>query len=106
MPGPNLLIGNGQVLAGPIVREPGGGGKKQYPYTIQEARDRLGPGLAEILAVFDDLPEAAKPRGEATSVVTVHPAFQAKTQMPPSVRMSCSTPASMSTMAPVRTACQ
>lgn len=85
MPGPNLLIGNGQVLAGPIVREPGGGGKKQYPYTIQEARDRLGPGLAEILAVFDDLPEAAKPRGEATSVVTVHPAFQAKTQMPAEV---------------------
>lgn len=25
MPGPNLLIGNGQVLAGAIPREPGGG---------------------------------------------------------------------------------
>ncbi len=50
MPGPNLLIGNGQVLAGAIPREPGGGGNKQYPYTIQEARDRLGPALKQLLA--------------------------------------------------------
>ena len=82
MPGPNLLIGNGQVLAGAIPREPGGGGNKQYPYTIQEARDRLGPALTEILVAVDALPASAKPRGEVTSVVTVHPAFQAKTQMP------------------------
>lgn len=82
MPGPNLLIGNGQVLAGAIRREPGGGGNKQYPYTIQQARDRLGPALTEILEAVEALPASAKPRGEVTSVVTVHPAFQAKTQMP------------------------
>lgn len=85
MPGPNLLIGNGHVLAGAIPREPGGGGNKQYPYTIEEARDRLGPALSRILLDVDALPTLAKPRGEATSVVTVHPAFQAKTQMPAEV---------------------
>lgn len=87
MSGPNLLIGNGQVLAEPIARMPGGGGKKVYPYTIQRARQRLGPSLAQVIEAMDALPTLAKPRGEATILVTVHPAFQAKTQMPSDVFM-------------------
>ena len=82
MPGPNLLIGNGQVLAGPIKRPQGGGGTKPVHYTIEEARLRLGPALGDILDAAGKLPASAMPRGEATSVVTVHPAFQAKTHLP------------------------
>lgn len=82
MSGPNLLIGNGQVLAGEIPRPPGGGGKKKAHYTIDEARLRLGPALGDIVDATSKLPDSAKPRGEATSVVTVHPAFQAKSHLP------------------------
>lgn len=53
MPGPNLLIGNGEVLAGAIVRDGGFGGNKAYPYTIQEARDRLRDGIAGIAEALD-----------------------------------------------------
>lgn len=82
MPGPNLLIGNGQVLAGPIPRPPGGAKTKPAFYTIEQARLRLGPALSNIVDAASKLPDSAKPRGEATSVVTVHPAFQAKTHLP------------------------
>lgn len=85
MSGPNLLIGNGHILAEAISCEPGGGGKKSYPYTIEQARLRLGPSITKIVAAMDALPERSKPRGEATSLVTVHPAFQAKSMMPADV---------------------
>lgn len=85
MSGPNLLIGNGEVLAGAIDRDGGSGGPKAYPYTIQEARDRLRDGIAGIAEALDKLPDAAKPRGEGTGLITVHPAFLAKTQMPSGV---------------------
>ncbi len=85
MPGPNLLIGNGEVLASTLPREGRGGGPKAYPYTIQEARNRLREGIAGIADALDQLPDAAKPRGEGTGLVTVHPAFLAKTQMPAGV---------------------
>lgn len=85
MPGPNLLIGNGEVLASTLPREGRGNGPKAYPYTIQEARNRLREGIAGIADALDQLPDAAKPRGEGTGLVTVHPAFLAKTQMPAGV---------------------
>lgn len=85
MAGPNLLIGNGEVLAGAIARDGGFGGPKAYSYTIQEARDRLRDGIEEIAEALDKLPEPAKPRGEGTALITVHPAFLAKTQMPAGV---------------------
>ena len=85
MPGPNLLIGNGEVLAGAVPREPGGGGNKVNHYTIQRARERLSDGIAGIAQALDQLPQEAKPRGEGTGLITVHPAFMAKTQMPAGV---------------------
>jgi len=80
-----LLIGNGEVLAASIAREGGAGGPKAYPYTIQEARDRLRDGIAGIAEALDRLPDTAKPRGEGMGLITVHPAFLAKTQMPAAV---------------------
>ena len=85
MAGPNLLIGNGKVLTHTIESDQGGGGKKAYPYTIQRARERLHAGIAEIADALDRLPDAAKPRGEGTGLITVHPAFMAKTLMPKAI---------------------
>lgn len=85
MAGPNLLIGNGQVLAGPTVREVSGSGSKHFPYTIERARERLGPAIDLVVEAIEKLPEAAKPKGEGTGMVMVHPAFLAKTRMPSSV---------------------
>lgn len=85
MPGPNLLIGNGEVLAGSIQRDNGGGSTTTLPYSIQQARERLGPALRQIITNVKSLPEGAKPRGQATAVATIHPAFQAKTGMPAEV---------------------
>ncbi len=85
MAGPNLLIGNGQVLAAPTVREVSGSSTKNFPYSIEQARERLGPAIDLVAQTIDGLPEAAKPKGEGTGLVMVHPAFLAKTRMPSSV---------------------
>lgn len=85
MAGPNLLIGNGQVLAGAVAREVSGGSKTTFPYNIEQARERLRDDLTRIANAIDELPEEAKPRAEGTGIVTVHPAFLAKTRMPSAV---------------------
>jgi hypothetical protein len=85
MAGPNLLIGNGQVLAAPTAREVSGSSSKDFPYTIERARERLGPSIDLLAQIIDDLPKAAKPRGEGTGLVMVHPAYLVKTRMPSSV---------------------
>lgn len=85
MAGPNLLIGNGHVLTAPAAREVSGSSPKAFPYTIERARERLGSAIDLVADTIDKLPEAAKPRGEGTALVMVHPAFLAKTRMPSTV---------------------
>ena len=82
MPGPNLLIGSGETLTSEIPLNQGGGSEKAYPYSLERARERLQPQLEATIVALRKLPEAAKPRGEAVSLVTVHPAFLSKWQMP------------------------
>jgi len=82
MAGPNLLIGNGQVLAGTITRDVSGSSSNIFPYTIERARERLGPGIEQIALALESLPQGAKPKGEGTALVLVHPAYLAKTRMP------------------------
>jgi hypothetical protein len=82
MPGPNLLIGNGHILTGVVDRPGTAGGDKVYPYTIEMARERLGKSLEQTVEDIEDLPETAKPKGEGTALVTVHPAFVAKYLLP------------------------
>lgn len=83
MSGPNLLLGNGQLLTRAIERPPSGkGGSKEPPYTIAQARQKLKPALDSILNEIANLPDAAKPRGEGTGLFTIHPAFQAKWHLP------------------------
>jgi hypothetical protein len=82
MPGPNLLIGSGETLTSEIVRESGGGNTKAYPYTIEQARQRLAPQIHATLKALRALPAQAKPRGEGVSLLTVHPTFLSKWRLP------------------------
>ncbi|MBN3723565.1 S8 family peptidase [Burkholderia sp. Ac-20379] len=64
---------------------PGGSSKKAYPYSILDARTRLRPKIEEIIKTAQTVPMNAKPRGEVASIITVHPAFQSKWNMPSKV---------------------
>lgn len=85
MAGPNLLIGNGNVLARQMDPSPGGGSNKTYSYSITDARTRLQPMIEGLIKTAQTVPMRAKPRDEVTSVITVHPAFQSKWNMPSQV---------------------
>ncbi len=68
MAGPNLLIGNGQVLAGTITRDVSGSSSNIFPYTIERARERLGPGIEQIALALESLPQGAKPKTGKTGL--------------------------------------
>lgn len=80
----NLLIGNGVVLTNllPKKKVTVADDKSPPPYTIEEARQYLSPALREIIQQMDKLPKSAKPSGEATAVITIHPAYLSKWKMP------------------------
>lgn len=82
MPRLNLLIGSGETLTSEIPPAPGGSSDKAYPYSLDRSRELLLPQLKSTIAQLRQLPDAAKPRGEAVSLVTVHPAFLSKWLMP------------------------
>ncbi len=85
MPGPNLLIGSGESLTTELPPPGGASSTKAYPYSLERARQRLLPQLQATIAALRMLPDMAKPRGEAASLVTVHPAFLSKWQIPSKV---------------------
>ena len=80
----NLLIGNGVELTNLLPKEDVtiGSDKSPPPYTIEEARQFLSPALRDITNQIDKLPKSAKPLGEATAIVTIHPAYLSKWKMP------------------------
>lgn len=82
MASPNLLIGSGETLTSSIPREGGGGSSKAYPYSIEQTRARLAPQLEATLTALRSVPAKAMPRGEAVALVTIHPTFLSKWQMP------------------------
>lgn len=77
----NLLLGKGEKLATKSPFKGGGGGKK-YPYSFEEVRDRLDRELAEVEAGTVELGTEAKPRGEVTFEIVLHPSFIAKSYYP------------------------
>jgi subtilisin family serine protease len=79
---PNLLIGNGEVLAKLLDSDKAGSSTTVYPYSILRARERLSAGILGIVGALDGLPAGAKPHNEGTGLVTVHPAFLSKWKMP------------------------
>ncbi|GEA09698.1 S8 family serine peptidase [Alteromonas sp. KUL49] len=80
----NLLLGYGETLAYDIPT-PGGGGPKKHPYTYAEAKSGLISKTDNFLEAISNLPEQAKPRGQAVAKVTLHPAYLAKSYYPQSL---------------------
>ena len=77
----NLLIGNGETLVGDVKLTRGPSIKK-YPYSIEDARSRLGPKLVSLGTGIHETPLEARPGGVGVAMFTVHPAFLAKTYLP------------------------
>jgi len=79
--GRNFLLGKGERLTEPVSVSHTGRAK-EMPYSFQQARNRLLPMVASTSASLNALPDAACPKGEAVSAITLHPEFLAKSYYP------------------------
>lgn len=77
----NLLLGYGETLTGNI-KIASGGGKKNVPYTYEENKPFIMDNIKNFLSIVDNIPDAAKPNGEAVAKIYLHPAFLAKSYFP------------------------
>lgn len=77
----NYLIGYGERLASDIAA-PLGGAPKKHPYTFSEAHKHLVPIIHGAFEQITDLPKAVCPNDEAVALVTLHPAYLAKSYYP------------------------
>ncbi len=80
MPG-NFILGNGEKLT-ERVDYPRRRTFKVHPYSFAEARKRLAPRVAATSAELQLLPALACPNNEAVAVLTLHPAYIAKSYYP------------------------
>ena len=78
---PRFLIGYGERLTEPVP-PPGGGHAPRSPYEPLQARERLAPQFAQASEIALQLPAAACPEDRVVSVMTLHPAFVAKSYFP------------------------
>ena len=77
----NFLLGNGEKLTGPVeIRS--GGGPKNPPYRLAEARARFKSRIHAATVGVRALPPAACPGGEAVLAVTMHPRYVSKSDFP------------------------
>jgi hypothetical protein len=77
----NYLIGYGERLASDMAA-PLGGAPKKHPYTFSEAHRRLSPKIHAAFEELSDLPDEVCPKDQAVALVTLHPAYLAKTYYP------------------------
>ncbi|MDX2175099.1 MAG: S8 family peptidase [Candidatus Sumerlaeia bacterium] len=77
----NFLIGYGERLASEIPPPPSGG-KKTHPYSFSEARERLSPKIKSAARELAGLPIDACPGDQTVALVTLHPAYLAKSYYP------------------------
>ncbi|MBT3076574.1 MULTISPECIES: S8 family peptidase [Streptomyces] len=77
----NFLLGHGERLVKPVQVRPGGGETK-FPYTSEEALERLRPQLETTVRELDALPLEACPGDKAVGIITLHPQFIAKMHHP------------------------
>ncbi|MBV8035535.1 S8 family peptidase [Roseateles sp.] len=76
------LIGRGELLTYPIKAPKTQPGEKKHPYTLAEAKKELLPQLDAANDVFESLPRKACPGDLAVALVTLHPAYLAKSYFP------------------------
>src|SRR5579862_4770916 len=77
----NYLIGYGERLASDMAA-PLGGAPKKHPYTFSEAHKRLAPVIHAAFEELSDLPDEVCPKDQAVALVTLHPAYLAKSYYP------------------------
>lgn len=77
----NFLLGNGELLTGP-VDVASGGGQKKPPYTFEQAQKRFGAMLHEVNSQVNSLPRDACPHGEAVAAIAMHPRYISKSSYP------------------------
>lgn len=77
----NYLIGYGERLASDMAA-PLGGAPKKHPYTFSEAHKRLAPKIHEAFEELSELPDELCPQDQTVALVTLHPAYIAKSYYP------------------------
>lgn len=80
----NLLLGYGETLTKEVKLDRGGGTKNK-PYTYEENKIIIMQELLSLVDCIKDIPDNAKPNGEAVAKITLHPAFLAKSYFPVNV---------------------
>lgn len=79
---PRFLIANGEKLTKEEPYVTGPKGSKAAPYGANDLIGWLAPRLAKAAKAVSQLPDSAKPNGEAVAMVTLHPEFLAKSYFP------------------------
>jgi len=77
----NYLLGYGERLVAPIT-PPKKAGKKSHPYTFEEAQASVRQLATKAAFTLDSLPQKACPADEAVALLTLHPAYLAKSYYP------------------------
>lgn len=77
----NLLIGFGETLTSTVTRK-SGGGPKAYPYSFEEAVERLTPQLDKMQDEMKSVKREATAANRLVGKFTLHPAFYAKSYFP------------------------
>ncbi|WOB05871.1 S8 family peptidase [Piscinibacter gummiphilus] len=76
------IIAKGELLTYPIGAPKKEPGEKNHPYTLAQAKAALLPQIDEATHEFDRLPPQACPGDIAVALVTLHPAYLAKSYFP------------------------
>ena len=77
----NFLLGYGERLTNNIIPVTGGG-EKNHPYGFEESIARLSSCAAAVTDEIAHLPHRACPNDEAVAILTMHPAYLAKSYFP------------------------
>ena len=83
----NFLLGNGEKLTAPVA-VPSGGGAKNPPYSLLEAKERFKSRIKAANSEIIDLPSGACPGGEVVLSLTMHPRYVSKSDFPNSLLTS------------------
>ncbi len=77
----NYLLGYGERLTEPL-EPPRLRPSKKHHYTFIEAQARLSPRIASVAEEVEQLPRGACPENNTVAVLTLHPAYLAKSYFP------------------------
>lgn len=76
------IIGKGEMLTYPIDPPRKKPGEKAHPYALAQAKEALLPQIEAASRSFDSLPAGACPGDLAVALMTLHPAYIAKSYFP------------------------